>query len=185
MDSNSGDSSDSVLTVPSKSSRHRLPHNSLQCFNWLTPRLAAVSYQPPSLLFTDRLSTYCSSKSESELPYDWRYTSNQFVLTTRPLRPTTSNSFLQLNTCGQSPYVTSSLTRGWICRLQLLLDFASSVILRFESRGTHDHILLSQIPDSPNLEGQVPVFISPRSRVARFYSQALCFLVSDNSTDWL
>jgi hypothetical protein len=36
-----------------------------------------------------------------------------------------------------------------------------------------DHILLSQIRDSPNLEGQVPVFISPRNRVAQLYPQAL------------
>jgi hypothetical protein len=39
----------------------------------------------------------------------------------------------QLNTCGYSPYVTSSLTWGWVCRLQLLLV----LILRSESRGTH------------------------------------------------
>jgi hypothetical protein len=32
---------------------------------------------------------------------------------------------------------------------------------------------LSQIWDSPNLEDQVPVFISPRNRVARLYPQAL------------
>jgi hypothetical protein len=32
-----------------------------------------------------------------------------------PLRPKTS--VFQLNTCGYSPYVTSSLTRGYICRL--------------------------------------------------------------------
>jgi hypothetical protein len=57
--------------------------------------------------------------------------------------------------------LTSSLTRGWVCRLQLLVVLGSAVILRSESRGTHDHILLSQIRDSPNLEGQVPVFISP------------------------
>jgi hypothetical protein len=38
-------------------------------------------------------------------------------------------------------------------------------------------ILLSQIRDSPNLEGQVPVFISPRDRVARLYPQALVSLV--------
>jgi hypothetical protein len=38
----------------------------------------------------------------------------------------------------------------------MLLVFASAVILRSESRRTHDHILLSQIRDSPNLEGQVP-----------------------------
>jgi hypothetical protein len=41
------------------------------------------------------------------------------------------------------------------------------------SRGTRGHILLSQIRDSSNLEGQVPVFISPRNRVAQLYPQAL------------
>jgi hypothetical protein len=43
-----------------------------------------------------------------------------------------------------------SLTRERVCRLQLLLDLASAVILGSESR-----ILLFQIRDSPNLEGQV------------------------------
>jgi hypothetical protein len=51
--------------------------------------------------------------------------------------------------------------------LQLLLVLASVVILRSESRWTHDHILLFQIRDCPNLEGQVPVFISPSDRVAQ------------------
>jgi hypothetical protein len=63
--------------------------------------------------------------------------------------------------------------RGRVCRLQLLLVVASAVILRYESRETHDHFLLSQIRDSPNLEGQVPVFISPRKRVTRLYPRAL------------
>jgi hypothetical protein len=40
-------------------------------------------------------------------------------------------------------------------------------------RVLQDHILLSQIQDSPNLEGQVPIFISPRNRVAWLYPQAL------------
>jgi hypothetical protein len=40
-----------------------------------------------------------------------------------------------------------SLTRGRVCRLQLLLALASAVILGSESRGTQDHILLSQIRD--------------------------------------
>jgi DNA polymerase III psi subunit len=72
---------------------------------------------------------------------------------------------------------------GWVCRLQLLLALASPVILMSESRGTHDHILLSQIQDSLNLEGQVLVFISPRNRVAQLYTQALCslFVVSYDS----
>jgi hypothetical protein len=67
----------------------------------------------------------------------------------------------------------SSLTRGWVCVIRLLLVLASAFILRFQSRRTHDYILLSQIRDSPNLEGQVPVFISPRNRVAQLYTQAL------------
>jgi hypothetical protein len=89
------------------------------------------------------------------------------------LRPTTSNFIFELNSCGHSPYVTSSLTRGRVCRLHLLLAFAIAVILRPECRGTHGHILLSQIRDSHNMEGQVPVFISPRNRVAQLYAQAL------------
>jgi hypothetical protein len=66
-------------------------------------------------------------------------------------------------------YVTSSLTRGQVCRLQLVLGLASAVVLKSDSRGTQDPILLPQIRDSPNLEGQVPVFISPRNRVARLF----------------
>jgi hypothetical protein len=67
------------------------------------------------------------------------------------------------------------LTRGRVFRLhlQLLLLLASAVILGSEPQGTHDHILLSQIRDSPNLEGQVPVYIFPRNRVAQLHPQAL------------
>jgi hypothetical protein len=50
-------------------------------------------------------------------------------------------------TCFHSLYVTSSLTTGRVCSLQLMLGLSSTVILR---------------SDSPNLEGQVPAFISPR-----------------------
>jgi hypothetical protein len=42
-----------------------------------------------------------------------------------------------------------SLTRGRVCRLQLLLAPANAVILGYESRGARDHILLSQIRDFP------------------------------------
>jgi hypothetical protein len=75
--------------------------------------------------------------------------------------------------CFHSPYVASSLTRGWVCSLQLLLALASAVILRSDSRGFRDHILLSETRDSPNLEGQVPVFTSHRNRVTQLYPQAL------------
>jgi hypothetical protein len=57
--------------------------------------------------------------------------------------------FSQLNTCSHSPYITSSLTRGWVCHLQLLLALASAFILGSDSHGTRDHILLSQVQDFP------------------------------------
>jgi hypothetical protein len=41
----------------------------------------------------------------------------------------------------------SSLTKRWVCRLQLLLVLASAVIVGSESLGTRDHILLSPIRD--------------------------------------
>jgi hypothetical protein len=62
---------------------------------------------------------------------------------------------------------------GLVCHSQLLLALISAVILVSESYGTDDHILLPQIRNSPNLEGQFPVFISPRNRVAQLYPQAL------------
>jgi hypothetical protein len=81
---------------------------------------------------------------QSGLIYDWWFTVNQFVLATNPLRLTTSIIF-QLNACGHNLYAIPSLRRRCVCRLQLLLAFASSVILMSESRETHDHILLPQI----------------------------------------
>jgi hypothetical protein len=58
-------------------------------------------------------------------------------------------------------------------RTGLSFAIARAVIRGSDSRGTHDHIIPSQIRDSPNLEGHVPVFISTRKNVAQLYSQAL------------
>jgi hypothetical protein len=79
-------------------------------------------------------------------------------------------------------YVTSSLTRGLVCRLQLLLVLASAVILRSESRRTHVHILLTQIRDFHNLEGLGAVFISPKNMLTRLYSQTLGFALLPPTT---
>jgi hypothetical protein len=59
---------------------------------------------------------------------------NQFfpVLTLIMFRP------LRVCWCG-----TPSLTRSWVCSFQFLLGIASAAFLRFESHGTHEHILLS------------------------------------------
>jgi hypothetical protein len=68
-----------------------------------------------------------------------------------------------------------TLRRGGVCRLQLLLALASAVILSSESRRAHDRILLSQSRGSANLESQIPIFISTRSRVAQLYPQSTGF----------
>jgi hypothetical protein len=109
-------------------------------------------------LYSDMI--YFVLDSESESHNDWRFTANQFVLATGFLRTTTRIFFPP----------TEHLR---LFQFQFLLVLASAVIHRSESRGTHDHILLSLIRDSPNLEGQVPLFISPRNMVAQLYPPAL------------
>jgi hypothetical protein len=54
-----------------------------------------------------------------------------------------------------------SLTREGVCRLQLLLVLASAVILGSETRGTHDHVLLSQIRDSSTWRARTPYLYLP------------------------
>jgi hypothetical protein len=86
--------------------------------------------------------------------------------------------FFQLNTCGCSPYVTSTLTRGWVCRLQLLLVLASAVILRSEFRGIHNHVLQSQFRDSPTWRTRSPYLYPPgtgwRSYTSRHWAHLCC-----------
>jgi hypothetical protein len=65
------------------------------------------------------------------------------------------------------------------CRTGLSFTIAAGLRQCSHSRvrphGSHDHILLSQIRDSPNQEGKVSVFISSRNRVAQLHTQALGF----------
>jgi hypothetical protein len=99
---------------------------------------------------------------ELELLYDWRFTANQFVWEPSPLRLTTSTSFFNWKIWGYSPYVTSSLTRGLVYRLQFLLVLASTAILGSESRATHDHT----VPDSrlPQPGGPGPRIYIPQEQ---------------------
>jgi hypothetical protein len=80
------------------------------------------------------------------------------------LRLTTKTANVQLNTCGYRPYVTFSLTRGWVCRLQLLLVLASAVILGSKSRGIHDifYCLRFEIPST--WMPRSPYFYPPGTR---------------------
>jgi hypothetical protein len=63
---------------------------------------------------------------------------------------------LRVSWCG-----ALSLTRGRVYCLQFLLVLASEVILGSEYSGIRDHILLSHIRLSPNLEDQVPYLYPP------------------------
>jgi hypothetical protein len=62
--------------------------------------------------------------------------------------------------CGGAPYNEGMIMGCW--------PFLGS-----DSRGTHDHVLLSEFWGCHNLEGQVPVFIVTRNRIAQFHPQAL------------
>jgi hypothetical protein len=67
--------------------------------------------------------------------------------------------------------------RGRVCSFQLLMGLSSGVFLGSESS------VLSQYWDCPNLEGQVPVFMSPRNRVAQLYPQGLGLLLLSNQSN--
>jgi hypothetical protein len=80
-------------------------------------------------------------------------------------------SLRQLRVCY---FVAPSLTRGRVCNLLYNCFWASpenSLLGRSPAEFTT--IFYCLIWDSPNLEGQVPVFISPRNRVAQLYPRAL------------
>jgi hypothetical protein len=90
---------------------------------WRIEQYPLLPFPPYYRLATALQLTHSKSKSKSKLLYDWRFTANQFALAPSPLRITTRIFFLQLNPCGRNPYVTPSLTRGWVCLLWI--HFAS------------------------------------------------------------
>jgi hypothetical protein len=69
--------------------------------------------------------------------------------------------FRQLRVCY---FVAPSLTRGRVFNLMLLLVLASTVPLGYESRGTQDHILLSQLLSLPQPGGPGPRMYIPQEQ---------------------
>jgi hypothetical protein len=100
-------------------------------------------FQIAPALYFRKCTHVLNFSSESELLYDWRFTANHFVMATGPLRPTTSKFSFQLNTCGYNSYVTSSLTRGLVSRLELLLSFSHSQVR--VRRGSWPHFTVSDL----------------------------------------
>jgi hypothetical protein len=81
-------------------------------------------------------------------------------------------------------FVAPSLTRGRVCNLPYNCFWAlpeQSLLSR--SPAVLTAIFYCLVWNSPNLEGQVPIFISPRNRVAQLYPRALgsLFVASYNS----
>jgi hypothetical protein len=71
-----------------------------------------------------------------------------------------------------------SLTRGQVCRLQLLLAVASAVILGSESLGNRDTILLSQNRESPQPWGPGPHIYNPQEQGESYIPPGTGFLFS-------
>jgi hypothetical protein len=157
--------------------------------SWCTSKLTAkwspqkpLSFKSQNPIKTGRLHCFESlsnmgtmylftqqDESKSKLCYDRRSVGQSVFLSSTHLGLTTR--FLLLSELRVCWYGGLSLMREWVGRLQLLQLLVSAVIFGSESRGTRDHILLFQIRDSPNLEEEVAVFISPRNRVPSYTSR--------------
>jgi hypothetical protein len=113
---------------------------------WREDGFVSYEYAWPYVNCTFR--TYNMSKSKSHC--DWRSIS-QSVSKSWCRSPSGAHDQIfittwQLRSCFCR---TPSLTRGRVCRSYMLLALASAVFLGFESLGTRDHVLLSQILDFP------------------------------------
>jgi hypothetical protein len=99
-----------------------------------------------------------------KLSYNQQSVGQSVLVSGSHLEPKTRVLFsvwqLRVSCCG-----APSLTRGWVCNLlvQLLFGLARAITLGSKSRGTQT-IFYCLIWDSPNLEGQIPVFISPQEQ---------------------
>jgi hypothetical protein len=116
-------------------------------------------------------------KLKLKLIYDRQSVGQSILVSGANLGPVTNFSFAMKFFCRQLRlcyYVASSLTRGRVCNLLLNCFWAlpeQSLLSRSPAELTA--IFYCLIWDSPNLEGQVPVFISPINRVAQLYPRAL------------
>jgi hypothetical protein len=136
------------------------------------------SHEPLMLVTTTVPETQGYQLSLQVYSWSWRWSlfttvSLSVLVSGSHLEPTTRFLFSvwQLRvSCWGAP----SLTRGWVCNLlvHLFLGLARAVTLGSKSHRTRT-IFYCLIWDSPNLEGQVPVFISPRNRVAQLNHRAL------------
>jgi hypothetical protein len=119
-----------------------------------------------------------------QLLYDWRLTANQFALASSSLRLTTIDLFFfQVIPCSHSPYVTSSLTRRWVCLL-LIWPFVQCVYRTYSmllkniafalytkpliSRGFAKHIIVISCYNSMLVTWTVISFVTDKFKPLTF-----------------
>jgi hypothetical protein len=103
---------------------------------------------------------------KSELSYDRRSVGQSVLVPGTHLGPATNFSFTLKCSLDNYPvcyFVASSLTRGRVCNL-LLLVLANAVPLWFESRGTQNYILLPQFLRLPQPGGSSPRIYIPQEQ---------------------
>jgi hypothetical protein len=116
-------------------------------------------------------------KLKLKLIYDWQSVDQFILVSGTHLGPVTNFSFslkLPLDICG-FVILLRPLWRedGSVIYLYNCLWALPKQSLLGRSPADLTAIVYSLIWDSPNLEDQVPVFISPRNRVAQLYPRAL------------
>jgi hypothetical protein len=79
-------------------------------------------------------------------------TANQFILSQSPMRFMTRWFFFATELCGHSPYVTSSLTRGWVCLLWIGFAFVKCT---YHTYSMLLKILLCALYMSPGFANQI------------------------------
>jgi hypothetical protein len=107
------------------------------------------------------------SPSQSYIRTDGQSVSQSVLVSGTHLRPATTCVLIIIGQLRVFRCKAPSLTRSRVCIFQFLQGNASAAFLR---SGPH---LLSLFLRLPHLEGQVPVFISPRNRVAQLYPRVL------------
>jgi hypothetical protein len=123
------------------------------------------------------LSGGSSKMLKLKLIYDWQSVGHSVSVSGTRLGAATNFSVslkFCLDTCGCVILYPSSLTRGRVCNLLYNCFWAlpeQSLLDRSPAELTA--IFYCLICYSPNLEGQVPIFISPRNRVVQLYPRAL------------
>jgi hypothetical protein len=116
----------------------------------------------------------CELLLKLKLNYDLQSVGQSVLVSGTRLGPVTNFSLsLKLSTIAGLLFCSALSDERTDCNLLLLLALASAVPSGLSPTLLKTILYFPNSWDSPILEGQVPVFISPRNRVAQIYPRAL------------